>query len=200
MCRHYTGSKSTHRHVYVSTTTADRFRCVQMPERSGFNEPRRVAGLRQRWGSKRLGSQSVSAAGRAQERSSSIQSKHSNPIPERTVSALAERLCPTSKRLTVIAQFNLACYFQWETIIWLTLRVADGARPLLSFACLPSSAYEWGSPSAKWAIPKVGVNSTQQTVRALGAAGNQEIRCSATTLATVGRRRHHVLAYGMIIS
>lgn len=39
----------THRHVCVSTTTIDQFRCAQMPdpevrEQIGLNEPRRVAG------------------------------------------------------------------------------------------------------------------------------------------------------------
>lgn len=99
----------------LSTNTIEQFRCVQMPEpvvrgQTGLNEPSKVAGLRQRWGAKRLGSQSISAAGRAQELpvfSQNIQI----PIPLRGWFRLWLRVCPMSKRLAMIAQFNLAWCF-----------------------------------------------------------------------------------------
>lgn len=89
-------AKNTHRHVCVSTTTRDQFRCVQMPGpvvrgRSGLNEPSGVVGLRQRRGTTRLGSQSISAAGRAEERTSNIQSIRLRSMPERVVSLLVQR-------------------------------------------------------------------------------------------------------------
>lgn len=63
---------------------------------------------------------------------------------------------PIRKRLTAIMQLKVAWCLQWKLIVWLTVRRWwSGGR---SCACL--SAYqpnEWSFPTAKWAIPKVGV-------------------------------------------